>query len=207
MALIAHTKAKFPSLCLVPPSRGIAILDGWVDTSGVRVGATARPPPAARTQGVLDGRPGTPWNPKSLCDQMGRHPTTWDLKTGILRRIPVRFSPDRSPLQSPLFWAIFESQNGQNRIFWEGFKKSSKIAPAGLKWSPRALEPYFPVFSAYFCPIFGPPRAPWAPPGGALGSPGAPLFCIFSLSWAAVAVDNTRDDGRSEVATSLIGAP
>merc|ERR1711981_1476429 len=53
---------------LVPPSRGIAILGVWVDTSGVRVGATARPPaarpPAARPQGVLAG-PGTPRDPKS----------------------------------------------------------------------------------------------------------------------------------------------
>ena len=47
---------------IVPPSRGIAILGGWVDTSGVRVGATARPP--ARPQGVLAG-PGTPRDPKS----------------------------------------------------------------------------------------------------------------------------------------------
>ena len=45
---------------LVPPSRGIAILGGWVDTSGVRVGATAR----RRPQGVLAG-PGTPRDPKS----------------------------------------------------------------------------------------------------------------------------------------------
>ena len=32
----------------VPPSRGIAILGGWVDTSWVRVGATARRPAPAR---------------------------------------------------------------------------------------------------------------------------------------------------------------
>ena len=34
----------------IPPSRGIAVLGGWVDTSGVRVGATARPPPARHPQ-------------------------------------------------------------------------------------------------------------------------------------------------------------
>ena len=52
--------------------------------------------------------------------------------------------------------------------------------------APGALGGYFPPISAYF---WGPGGPVEAPPGGPWGGPGAPLF---SLSWAAVAVDNTR---------------
>ena len=46
---------------LVPPSRWIAILGGWVDPSGVRVGAPARRPPPARRGGWRGLEPqGTP---------------------------------------------------------------------------------------------------------------------------------------------------
>ena len=47
--------------------------------------------------------------------------------------------------------------------------------------------PWGPIFR-YFCPIFGALGGPWGTPGGALGPP------IFSLSWAAVAADNSCDE-------------
>ena len=109
--------------------------------------------------------------------QMGRRGTIWDLGTGILRRIPARFSPDRShPLNLNFFSAIVDPPKPNIAFSGRVSKKSSKIDPACLKWSPRALGGPGALFSGIFCLFLG-------PPGPALGGgPGAPLF---SLSWAA----------------------
>ena len=40
-----------------------------------------------------------------LCHQMGRHPTIWDLKTGIRHRIPARISPWGSRGPNPNFFS------------------------------------------------------------------------------------------------------
>ena len=132
---------------------------------------------------------------------MGRHPTILHIRGGILRRIPARFSPDRShPLNLNFFSAIFEPKKTQKCIFWEGFEKIfenrpgwPKIAPQGrlARWPagrifafflivrkcpkkvPRAPRGPGAVFSAYFCLFLG----PW----GALGGPGAPYFPYLGL--------------------------
>ena len=55
---------------VISPSRGIAILGGWVDTSGVRVGATARRPPPARPHSSV-------WLPHRNTVWMPHRDTVW----------------------------------------------------------------------------------------------------------------------------------
>ena len=67
-------------------------------------------------------------NPKGpqitpFCHQMGRHPTIWDFKTGIRRRIPARISPWGSRGLNPnFFFAYFGPKNVKKSIFWQGFE-------------------------------------------------------------------------------------
>ena len=79
------------------------------------------------------------------------------------------------------FWVLYSGLppwgpfSGRNFEFCFSLPKWPKMAPQGpgVPWG---------VFSAYFCPIFGPPRAPWGPPGGALGGPwGLPYFPYLRL--------------------------
>ena len=87
-------------------------VDGWVwDDSKLwgqwgrscsQVGV-ARAPPAPPT-----GCAGRAWNHKGshitmFGHQMGRHPTIWDMATGILRRIPARISLWGSRALNPNF--------------------------------------------------------------------------------------------------------
>ena len=100
---------------LIPPSRGIAILGGWVDTSGVRVGATARPPPPAARRAILwtQNHPGL--GPKitknKKIHEMGRRGSVWrETGAGFLVR-PPRTSWDRS-LGLPGFFFMFFLRGG-----------------------------------------------------------------------------------------------
>ena len=106
---------------------------------------------------------------------MGRHPTVLHIRGGILRRIPARFSPDRShPLNLDFLSAIFDPKKAQKCIFWEGFEKIFENRPGLPKMSPQgpgALGPYFPH-------IFGPLGGP---PGGALGPPYLAVNRLVSL--------------------------
>ena len=172
-----------------------------MDTSGCGVGTTtrrpppgaSRPPPArpqeplGTAKGVLAG-PGTPraQNQPQITPfwhQMGRHPTVLHIRGGILRRIPARFSPDRShPLNLNFFSAIFSQTNAKKCIFWEGFEKILENRPGWPKMPPQGPGgPWGPIFRYFWAP-----GGPWGPPLG--GGPGAPLFGPIWLLCMSIAV-------------------
>ena len=174
---------------MVPPSRGIAILGGGVNTSGVGVGATARRPPARRPPPA--GCAGRARNPKGpqitpFCHQMCRHPKMWDLKTGIRHRIPARISSWGSQGPNPNFFlSHFGAPKCQHVDFLSGFR----IYVAG-RLSKMLISCRFTKLLAPIASDLGPqgPKeflgTPWAPwsslgplggPKGRLGAPKGPL--------------------------------
>ena len=102
--------------------------------------------------------------------QMGRHPTILDIRGGVLHRIPLRISPDRSnPLNLNFFLTIFWTKN-QKKSF-SGRKKTPLRGTLQLPW--RAWRQIQPIgaqggpcgaFWGQFRPIWGP-----GGPCGALG--------------------------------------
>ena len=68
--------------------------------------------------------------------QMGRHPTILDIRGGVLHRIPLRISPDRSnPLNLNFFLTIFWTKKLKKIFFWGGKKRPCEercSCPGGL---------------------------------------------------------------------------
>ena len=73
--------------------------------------------------------------------QSGRHPTVLHIRGGILRRIPARFSPDRShPLNLDFFGVIFSSKNAPKlpKVRFPGFVFG--VCPIGAMYSPQKSD-------------------------------------------------------------------
>ena len=121
------------------------------------------------------------------------------------RRIPYGEVGKKSPgglLGALAGWPVFFC------LFFD-FSEMSQKCPPGPQGPWDVIFHYFPLFLLYFWAPWGGPGGPCppppffsfflGPPGGPRGAlPPPPYFCIFSLSWAAVAADNTRDDGTWE---------
>ena len=95
-------------------------------------------PPGCASQARNPVRP----NVGHFFHQMGRHPTILDIRGGVLHRIPLRISPDRSnPLNLNFFLTIFWTKN-QKKLF-SGRKKTPLRGTLQLPW--RAWSQIRPI--------------------------------------------------------------
>ena len=92
--------------------------------------------------------------------EMGRHPTVLDNRGGVLHRIPLRISPDRSnPLNFNFFLTIFLTKN-QKKWFSGRTKntpaRNAAVALEGLEANPAHRGPRGPcgAFREQFRPMW-----------------------------------------------------